>query len=204
MNSAQIRENFLAYFESQDHLRVTSSSLIPVGDPTLLLTSAGMVQFKPYFAGEQDPPNRRLTSSQKSFRTTDIDEVGDASHITMFEMLGNFSIGDYFKDGAMQFAIECLDQVMGLPKDRFSATVHHTDDEAYELWQKHGIQSDRIFRFGDSENWWGPAGDEGPTGPCAELHYDFMDDRPSCGLPNCGPNCDNVNPDTGQICERFL
>ena len=204
MNSAQIRESFLAYFESQDHLRVTSSSLIPVGDPTLLLTSAGMVQFKPYFAGEQEPPNRRLTSSQKSFRTTDIDEVGDASHITMFEMLGNFSIGDYFKDGAMQFAIECLDQVMGLPKDRFAATVHHTDDEAYELWQKHGIQSDRIFRFGDSENWWGPAGDEGPTGPCAELHYDFMDDRPSCGLANCGPNCDNVNPDTGQMCERFL
>ena len=204
MNSNEIRERFLAYFESQGHLRVASSSLIPVADPTLLLTNAGMVQFKPYFSGESDPPNRRLTSSQKAFRTVDIDEVGDATHLTLFEMLGNFSIGDYFKDGAMGFAIDCLETAMGLPKERFATTVHHTDDEAYELWQKHGIPRKRIFRFGDSENWWGPAGEEGPTGPCAELHYDFMQERPNCGLEDCGPNCENVNPTTGMVCQRYV
>lgn len=204
MNSNEIRERFLAYFESQGHLRVASSSLIPVADPTLLLTNAGMVQFKPYFSGESDPPNRRLTSSQKAFRTVDIDEVGDATHLTLFEMLGNFSIGDYFKDGAMGFAIDCLETAMGLPKERFATTVHHTDDEAYDLWQKHGIPRKRIFRFGDSENWWGPAGEEGPTGPCAELHYDFMQERPNCGLEDCGPNCENVNPTTGMACQRYV
>lgn len=204
MNSNEIRERFLAYFESQGHLRVASSSLIPVADPTLLLTNAGMVQFKPYFSGESDPPNRRLTSSQKAFRTVDIDEVGDATHLTLFEMLGNFSIGDYFKDGAMGFAIDCLETAMGLPKERFATTVHHTDDEAYDLWQKHGIPRKRIFRFGDSENWWGPAGEEGPTGPCAELHYDFMQERSNCGLEDCGPNCENVNPTTGLVCQRYV
>ena len=204
MNSNEIRERFLGYFESQGHLRVASSSLIPVADPTLLLTTAGMVQFKPYFSGETEPPNRRLTSSQKAFRTVDIDEVGDATHLTLFEMLGNFSIGDYFKDGAMEFAIDCLETAMGLPKERFAATVHHTDDEAFELWQKHGIPSARIFPFGDSENWWGPAGEEGPTGPCAELHYDFMQERPNCGLEDCGPNCENVNPVTGLVCQRYV
>ena len=204
MNSNEIRERFLGYFESQGHLRVASSSLIPVADPTLLLTTAGMVQFKPYFSGEAEPPNRRLTSSQKAFRTVDIDEVGDATHLTLFEMLGNFSIADYFKDGAMGFAIDCLETVMGLPKERFAATVHHTDDEAFELWQKHGIPPARIFPFGDSENWWGPAGEEGPTGPCAELHYDFMQERPNCGLEECGPNCENVNPVTGLVCQRYV
>ena len=130
-SSDEIREAFLRFFESKGHLRVASSSLIPVGDPTLLLTNAGMVQFKPYFSGESEPPNRRLTSSQKSFRVVDIEEVGDATHVTMFEMLGNFSIGDYFKEGAVAYALECFDTVMGLPKERFAATVHHTDDEAH-------------------------------------------------------------------------
>ena len=204
--SEEIRESFLEYFESQGHLRAASSSLIPVGDPTLLLTNAGMVQFKPYFSGEAKPPNRRMTTSQKSFRTIDIDEVGDATHLTMFEMLGNFSFGDYFKDGAMGFAVECLETAMGLPRENFAATVHEGDDEAYALWQKHGIPEDRIYRFGDADNWWGPPihGDEGPCGPCAELHYDFGDARPGCGLPNCGPNCENVNPETGLVCQRYV
>ena len=206
MNSNEIRERFLSYFESQGHSRVASSSLIPVGDPTLLLTNAGMVQFKPYFSGEATPPNRRLTSSQKSFRTVDIDEVGDATHLTMFEMLGNFSFGDYFKDGAMEFAVDCLESAMGLPRENFAATVHDGDDEAYDLWQKHGIPTERIYRFGDADNWWGPPihGDEGPCGPCAELHYDFGDARPGCGLDDCGPNCENVNPDTGMVCQRYV
>ena len=206
MNSNEIRERFLSYFESQGHSRVASSSLIPVGDPTLLLTNAGMVQFKPYFSGEAKPPNRRLTSSQKSFRTVDIDEVGDATHLTMFEMLGNFSFGDYFKDGAMGFAVDCLESAMGLPRENFAATVHEGDDEAYDLWQKHGIPMERIYRFGDADNWWGPPihGDEGPCGPCAELHYDFGDARPGCGLDDCGPNCENVNPDTGKVCQRYV
>ena len=206
MNSNEIRERFLSYFESQGHSRVASSSLIPVGDPTLLLTNAGMVQFKPYFSGEATPPNRRLTSSQKSFRTVDIDEVGDSTHLTMFEMLGNFSFGDYFKDGAMGFAVNCLETAMGLPRENFAATVHEGDDEAYELWQKHGIPEERVYRFGDADNWWGPPihGEEGPCGPCAELHYDFGDARPGCGQDDCGPNCEDVNPETGEICERYV
>ena len=206
MNSNEIRERFLSYFESQGHSRVASSSLIPVGDPTLLLTNAGMVQFKPYFSGEATPPNRRLTSSQKSFRTVDIDEVGDSTHLTMFEMLGNFSFGDYFKDGAMGFAVNCLETAMGLPRENFAATVHEGDDEAYELWQKHGIPEERVYRFGDADNWWGPPihGEEGPCGPCAELHYDFGNARPGCGQDDCGPNCEDVNPETGEICERYV
>ncbi|MBM3945218.1 MAG: alanine--tRNA ligase, partial [SAR202 cluster bacterium] len=202
MTGHEIREAFLKYFESQNHLRVASASLIPVGDPTLLLTNAGMVQFKPYFSGETTPPNRRLTSSQKSFRTVDIDEVGDATHLTLFEMLGNFSIGDYFKEGAIKFALECLDDVMGLPKERFAITIHTSDDDAGKLWQKAGIPANRIFKFGDKHNWWGPAGLEGPCGPCSELHYDFGADK-GCGKPNCGPNCDNKMAG-GLACNRFV
>ena len=203
MNSDEVRESFLSYFESKGHLRVASSSLIPVGDPTLLLTTAGMVQFKPYFAGEATPPNRRLSSSQKSFRAVDIDEVGDATHLTLFEMLGNFSIGDYFKQGAVHYALECLTEVMDLPRERFAATVHHSDDETFELWQQAGIPAERIFRFGDEDNWWGPAGLEGPTGPCAELHYDFGAGR-GCLQPDCGPNCTNTLPGSEDVCNRFV
>jgi alanyl-tRNA synthetase len=205
MTSDEIREAFLSYFESKDHLRVASSSLIPVGDPTMLLTIAGMVQFKPYFAGQATPPSKRLTSSQKAFRTSDIEVVGDATHLTMFEMMGNFSIGDYFKKEAIDFALEFVTTILGLSKDRFSPTVHHTDDEAFDLWQQVGFPASRIYRFGDEDNWWGPPihGVEGPCGPCSELHYDLGSER-GCLSPDCGPNCTNTMGDEGDSCNRYV
>ena len=203
MTSDEIREAFLSYFESKDHLRVASSSLIPVGDPTMLLTIAGMVQFKPYFTGEATPPNKRLTSSQKSFRTVDIDEVGDSTHLTLFEMLGNFSIGDYFKKEAIEFALEFVTSRLGLSQERFVATIYQDDEESFELWQQAGIPKERIYRFGDEDNWWGPPihGTQGPCGPCSELHYEF---GPGCGNADCGPNCTNVMNEEGDVCNRFI
>ncbi len=203
MNSNDIRERFLSYFESKAHTRVASSSLIPVGDPTLLLTSAGMVQFKPYFSGDAEPPNRRLTSSQKSFRTVDIDEVGDSTHLTLFEMLGNFSIGDYFKKEAIDFALEFFETEFGLAKERFAITIHDTDDESFQLWREAGIVAGEIYRFGDEDNWWGPAGLEGPCGPCSELHYDFGEGR-GCLRADCGPNCAYPKNDAGDACDRYV
>ena len=205
MTGDEIRESFLSYFESKGHLRVASSSLIPVGDPTLLLTNAGMVQFKPYFTGETTPPNRRLTTAQKSFRTVDIDEVGDATHLTLFEMLGNFSIGDYFKEDAIAFALEFVTKRLGLPQERFGATIFEDDDEARGLWLKAGIPADRIYRFGEEDNWWGPPihGSEGPCGPCSELHYDFGAGR-GCGKLDCAPNCANVMNEHGDVCNRHV
>ena len=218
MNGDQIRDSFLKFFQDKGHQHMPSASLIPAGDPTLLFTSAGMVPFKPFFMGEQTPPNRRLTSSQKSFRTTDIDEVGDHKHVTFFEMLGNFSIGDYFKKDAVAFAWELFTQVFQLPADRLYVTVHLDDDEAALLWQDGiGVPLERIYRYGDKDNWWGPAGTEGPCGPCSEIHYDGGAEK-GCGpmvepdaltallreerdtgvvaeIPGCHPNCD---------CERFV
>ena len=179
--SDEIREGFLRYFEGKGHLRMPSASLIPAGDPTLLLTSAGMVPFKAYFMGQASPPARRMTSSQKSFRTTDIDAVGDHKHLTFFEMLGNFSVGDYFKPDAVAFGWEFVTKHMGLDPNRLWVTVYVDDDEAYSLWHDVvGIPAERIYRYGKADNWWGPAGLEGPCGPCSELHYDFGADR-GCG-----------------------
>ena len=173
MEGDSIRNSYIRFFEERGHLRMPSASLIPAGDPTLLFTSAGMVPFKPFFMGEQTPPRRRLTSCQKSFRTTDIDEVGDHKHLTFFEMLGNFSIGDYFKKDAVAFAWELCTDLFGLEPDRLYVTIHLDDDEAYELWRNDiGVPPERIYRYGNKDNWWGPAGLEGPTGPCSELHYD--------------------------------
>ena len=200
--SEKIRETFLGYFESKGHSRMASSSLIPVGDPTLLFTSAGMVQFKSYFTGEAEPPNHRLTTSQKCFRTPDIEEVGDATHNTLFEMLGNFSIGDYFKKEAVDYAIELTTEGYGLPMEKFAAAIHDTDDETRELWVAKGIPRDRVYSYGDDENWWGPAGDEGPCGPCSELHYDYGEGR-GCLEDDCIPNCKNVM-DNGDVCDRYV
>ena len=200
--SEKIRETFLSYFESKGHSRMASSSLIPVGDPTLLFTSAGMVQFKSYFTGEAEPPSHRVTTSQKCFRTPDIEEVGDATHNTLFEMLGNFSFGDYFKKEAVDFAIELTTQGYGLPMEKFAAAIHETDEETRELWVAKGIPRERVYSYGDDENWWGPAGDEGPCGPCSELHYDYGEGR-GCLEDDCIPNCKNVM-DNGDVCDRYV
>ena len=197
-----MRETFLSYFESQDHSRMASASLIPVGDPTLLFTSAGMVQFKHYFTGEADPPNKRLTTSQKCFRTPDIEEVGDATHNTLFEMLGNFSIGDYFKERAVDFAVELMTEGYGIPLEKFAAAVHETDDETRELWVNKGIPRELVYSYGDDENWWGPAGAEGPCGPCSELHYDYGPEY-GCGVDDCIPNCKEYK-DNGEACDRYV
>ena len=196
MQAADIRKAFLDFFQGKEHLLVPSSSLIPAADPTLLLTSAGMVQFKPYFTGEMPPPSPRLTSVQKCFRVSDVDDVGDTSHLTFFEMLGNFSVGDYFRKEAIAWGYEFVTQHMGLAPEQLWATVFRDDDEAHKLWQETGIPAERIRRFGDEDNWWGPAGSEGPCGPCSEVHYDFGG---ACRLgksdTGCGPNCE---------CGRFL
>ena len=174
MTGDDIRAAYLRFFEERGHLAMPSASLIPAGDPTLLLTSAGMVPFKPYYAGGETPPNPRLTSAQKCFRTTDIDVVGDFTHHTMFEMLGNFSIGDYFKREAISWAWEFTTQTLLLNPARIWVTVHHTDDEARAIWRDEiGVPNERIVTLGDADNFWGPAGDEGACGPSSELHYDL-------------------------------
>ncbi len=190
----ELREAFLSYFEGQDHLRMPSASLIPAADPTLLLINSGMAQFKSYFSGEKEPPHPRVTTSQKCFRTTDIEEVGDDTHLTMFEMLGNFSFGDYFKKEACAWALDLLTNRFGLDPERLYYTVYTTDDEAENIWKELGIPEDRIYRFGAEENWWGPAGDEGVCGPSSEINYyrGSLDDVPAIDDPirngEWGPN----------------
>lgn len=189
MNSSEIRRAFLSFFEERGHKVIPSSSLIPHGDPTLLLTTAGMVQFKPYFLGEAIPPSRRLTSCQKCFRTTDIESVGDSKHLTFFEMLGNFSIGDYFKKEAIAWAWEFVTQRLALSPKNLWITIFYEDEEAFHYWREIGVPEPRILRFGEKENFWGPAGNSGPCGPCSEIHYDFGA-QVGCGKPTCAPNCD--------------
>ncbi len=191
----EIRQAFLDYFAGADHTIVRSAPLVLLGDPTLLFTSAGMNQFKPYFAGEADPPDSRLASVQKCFRTTDLEEVGDESHLTFFEMLGNFSIGDYFKEGAIDLAWEFVTRHLELSPARIWITIYQDDDEAHELWRSQGVPAERILRFGKEENWWGPAGETGPCGPDSEIFVDRGEEH-GCGRADCGPNC--------AYCKRYL
>ena len=193
MNSDELRRTFLSFYESKGHLVIPSSSLIPIGDPTLLLTSAGVVQIKPFFTGEAKAPAPRIASCQKCFRTTDIDSVGDADHLTFFEMLGNFSVADYFKKEAIDWAWELVTERLKLPPEKLWVSVFLSDDESYELWRALGVPEERLVRYDESENWWGPPGDSGPCGPCTEIYYDFGEEL-SCGKPDCGPACD---------CNRF-
>lgn len=168
---SEIRSAFLRFFEEKDHLIVPAASLIPTADPTLLLTNSGMAQFKAYFSGETKPPHPRIATAQKCFRTTDIESVGDATHLTLFEMLGNFSFADYFKKEACAWGLELMADALEFPVERLYFTVHHEDREAEQIWLDLGIPRERIFHCGDEDNWWGPAGDEGPCGPCSEIYY---------------------------------
>jgi len=185
----EVRAAYLSFFEEKGHTVVPSSSLIPQGDPTLLLTSAGMVQFKPYFLGEMVPSSSRLTSCQKCFRATDVESVGDSTHLTFFEMLGNFSVGDYFKQETIEWAWEFATQRLKLQPERLWITVFTDDDEAFDYWRKIGVAEDRILRYGEKDNFWGPAGDSGPCGPCSEILYDFGEGV-GCGKASCAPDCD--------------
>ena len=189
MTSDELRDAYLKFFAEKGHDIVPSASLIPHGDPTLLFTSAGMVQFKDYYLGKAIPSNPRLASCQKCFRMTDIESVGDASHLTFFEMLGNFSIGDYFKKESIAWAWEFVTERLKLPPERLWATIYLDDDESLQYWKDIGVPEDKILRFGEEDNFWGPAGDTGPCGPCSELHYDFGEDV-GCGKPDCKPNCE--------------
>ncbi len=199
----ELREGFLAYFESKGHLRRPSASLVPAThDPSVLLTTAGMQPLKPFFLGLETAPARRLTTVQKCFRTTDIDSVGlTARHLTFFEMLGNFSVGDYFKDGAIDLAWEFVTEHMRLPTEKLWATVFAGDPElglgedgvAVNGWERVGIPADRIRGLPRSENFW-QAGPTGPCGPCSELYYDRGEEH-GCGRQDCAPGCE---------CDRFL
>jgi alanyl-tRNA synthetase len=194
LTGSELRKLFLDFFAQREHLVVSSASLIPEGDPTLLFTGAGMVQFKPYFSGEVTPPSKRLASAQKCFRTTDIDKVGNERSLTFFEMLGNFSIGDYFKAGAIELAWEFVIEYLDLPEERIWASVYHDDDEAFRLWEEIALPAERLVRLGKEDNFWGPAGETGPCGPCSEIFYD-RGPEVGCRRAECAPGCD---------CERFL
>ena len=187
-SSDEIRAAFIKFWQDKGSHLQPSSSLIPHNDPTVLLTTAGMQQFVPYFLGRERSPYKRYVSVQKCFRTSDIDEVGDRSHHTFFEMLGNFSVGDYFKKEVIPWALEFSTKCLGLEQERLWITIHETDDEANQIWLEAGIPQERIKRFGDEENWWGPPGKSGPCGPNSELYY--AQPGFACGFPGDPPGCD--------------
>lgn len=189
-----IRKEYLNFFKSKAHLTENSFSLIPKNDKSLLLIGAGMAPLKKYFTGAQTPPSKRMATVQKCVRTGDIDNVGlTARHLTFFEMLGNFSFGDYFKEEAIEWAWELLTEVLKIDKNRLWVTVYLEDDEAEKIWQKKaGIPKERIVRLGKKDNFWEL--EVGPSGPCSEIYYDTGEDR-GCGDPDCKPGCD---------CNRYI
>ena len=190
----ELREMFLSFFESKGHLRLPSFSLIPQNDQSLLLINSGMAPMKPYFKGEVEPPRRRVCTCQKCIRTGDIENIGKtARHGTYFEMLGNFSFGDYFKREAIAWSWEFLTQVVGLDESRLYPSIYENDEEAFQIWnQEVGIPADRIFRFGKEDNFWEHG--SGPCGPCSEIYYD-RGEQYGCGKPGCTVGCD---------CDRYM
>jgi len=188
LTSDEIRKSYLNFFEERGHKVMPSIPLVPVGDPTLLFTSAGMVPFKKFFTGELPPPAPRMTSCQKCFRTTDIEVIGDDKHLTFFEMLGNFSVGDYFKKEAIAWAWEYVTKILEIPEERLWVTIFLNDEESLGYWKDIGVPEKRIIGCDEKDNFWGPAGDSGPCGPCSEIHYDWGADV-GCGRTSCNPNC---------------
>ncbi|HJA28894.1 MAG TPA: alanine--tRNA ligase, partial [Candidatus Olsenella pullicola] len=195
MTTAEIREDFLRFFEEKGCKLYPSSSLVP-DDPSLLLTNAGMNQFKEYYQGKKTMPEIGACSCQKCLRTNDIDNIGDATHLSFFEMLGNFSFGGYSKADAIAWAYEFITapEHLGLPAERLYMTVFEDDDEAIELWHEQGVPYDHISRLGEKDNFWA-AGPTGPCGPCSEIYFDQGEEF-GCGGEHCGPGCDD--------CDRFL
>ena len=190
----ELREMFLSFFESKEHLRLPSFSLIPQNDASLLLINSGMAPMKPYFTGEVTPPRRRVCTCQKCIRTGDIENIGKtARHGTYFEMLGNFSFGDYFKKEAIAWSWEFLTKVVGLDENRLYPSIYEEDEEAFEIWNKEiGIPAERIFRFGKGDNFWEHG--SGPCGPCSEIYYD-RGEKYGCGHPDCTVGCE---------CDRYM
>ena len=190
----ELRRMFLEFFESKDHLALKSFSLVPHNDKSLLLINSGMAPMKPYFTGQEIPPRRRVTTCQKCIRTGDIENVGKtARHGTFFEMLGNFSFGDYFKTEAIHWTWEFLTEVVGLDPERLYPSVYENDDEAWEIWNKEiGVPAERIFRFGKEDNFWEHGA--GPCGPCSEVYYD-RGEKYGCGKPGCTVGCE---------CDRYM
>ena len=190
----EIRERYLKFFESKGHLRLPSFPLVPLNDASLLLINSGMAPLKPYFTGAEEPPKRRVTTCQKCIRTPDIENVGKtARHGTFFEMLGNFSFGDYFKEEAIPWAWEFITEDLKLPVDRLYVSIYLEDDEAFEIWTKKvGVPEDRIVRMGKKDNFWEIG--TGPCGPCSEIYFDRGADK-GCGEPDCVVGCD---------CDRYI
>ncbi len=195
LTSDELRQMYLDFFKSKGHAVIRSASVIPENDPTVLFTTAGMHPLVPYLLGQKHPAGTRLTDVQKCVRTGDIDEVGDESHCTFFEMLGNWSLGDYFKKEAIAWSYEFLtsEQWLGIEKDKLYFTCFAGDEdaprdmEAYDRWREMGVEDDHIFFLGKKHNWWGPAGITGPCGPDTEMFIDTG--KPACG-PDCNPSCD--------------
>ena len=192
MDVTTIRQKYLDFFSKKGHVVLPSASLVPEGDATTLFTGSGMQSMMPYLLGEKHPQGTRLVDSQKCFRAQDIEEVGDNRHTTFFEMLGNWSLGDYFKKEAIEWSFEFLTTILKIPVEKLAVTVFEGDsdapfdEEAYKIWQGLGIPAQRIFKYGKKENWWGPAGTIGPCGPDTEMF--FINNQEDCG-DNCGPSC---------------
>ncbi|MDE6675319.1 MAG: alanine--tRNA ligase, partial [Acetatifactor sp.] len=192
MTAKELRTMYVNFFKERGHAEIPSASLLPENDPTVLFTIAGMHPLMPYLLGEKHPAGKRLTDVQKCVRTVDIDEVGDDMHLTFFEMLGNWSLGDYFKEESIAMSYDFLTNYLHIPPERLAVTVFEGDEtepadlEAERIWMAQGLKQEQIYRYGRKENWWGPAGQTGPCGPDTEIFYDMG--KPKCG-PGCGPAC---------------